>query len=1052
MELESVLDALGYKESPNYLRAGTTEFATAPNYGHIFRRAATGAPQLRGVYALRSDHASSDSPIVPLVYVCQAHSRTEADRVHRLVWNQDIVPFLIVLTPTTINLYSGFRYEPNSSGHNNGLLRSLDFIDDIAKHLKEFSAASIDNASLWSKWGAKVAPENRVDWKLLRNLETLDSCLQKYEGIDRNISHALIGKYVYLSYLRDRNILSDRKLGQWGLSYENIFGRNAKRSSFFELCVHLKKWLNVDLFPLRPTDRAAVKAQHLKLVASAFAGDQVHALGHIQMHLDFKPYDFSFLPIETLSVIYEQFLHDGDDPLNNRAKQAGAYYTPLPIVNLMLDELEARHPISTGMRVFDPSCGSGAFLVQCFRRLVEKHVRPVRSRPSLTDLRTLLEKHIFGVDLDNDACSVTELSLTLTLLDYLEPPDLTDRPRARLPVLRNKNIFCSNFFESNSPWHSLLTRHKCAWIVGNPPWKSINAPQRAPIERAPLAWIQANQAEKPVGDYQLARAFAWRATDYVAEDGMVAFLLPALSLFAERARDFRSAFFNSLDVEVIVNLANLRRILFKGRSKAPAAAFFYRLPGTNTREYVSIYSPVLANQELIRPLKSDREAWAFVVNASEIKDVALSELEDGNPLPWKIASWGSYLDQRILRKTERKWPSLGKLESLGLYQISEGLQLRRETSREPVEYVPEVMGKNFLDLKRLKGRRKRFALPPWSVYTNSAELSYVRKGRASRALVVCRPPHILVSAARTFAIYSEDYVIVPPRQVGITSPSNDRPLLKALTLYMNSDFAFYFQFFRSSELGTERDRSTLGVLRSLPIALPEPGSSEMQTWVDLHSELVSSSIELDGTRGPQLDPNASSKHDALIMALNKKIYEALELDEREQQIISDFVSVRSGLNDGGLAERSISVPDQERMLAYGQRLKNELDDFVSEISSKRHTVHIVFDRQSAFVEVRYAKNAARGCDVLVQDADASGHQVLGNARDIVRKRYNQWIYFDRNLRIYLGKEVYILKPMQTVHWTQTQAMLDASQIISETISNQEGDFDPGEVRKLNGFL
>ena len=46
------------------------------------------------------------------------------------------------------------------------------------------------------------------------------------------------------------------------------------------------------------------------------------------------------------------------------------------------------------------------------------------------------------MDYDGDACSVTELSLILTLLDYVEPPDLEEGngPRFELPSLRGENM------------------------------------------------------------------------------------------------------------------------------------------------------------------------------------------------------------------------------------------------------------------------------------------------------------------------------------------------------------------------------------------------------------------------------------------------------------------------------------------------------------------------------------------------------------------------------------------------------------------------------------
>ena len=63
---------------------------------------------------------------------------------------------------------------------------------------------------------------------------------------------------------------------------------------------------------------------------------------------------------KTISVIYEQFLHSesqGDG--KNKAKEKGAYYTPVHLVNFVLDELESRKSLSSEGAVLDTACGSG---------------------------------------------------------------------------------------------------------------------------------------------------------------------------------------------------------------------------------------------------------------------------------------------------------------------------------------------------------------------------------------------------------------------------------------------------------------------------------------------------------------------------------------------------------------------------------------------------------------------------------------------------------------------------------------------------------------------
>ena len=74
---------------------------------------------------------------------------------------------------------------------------------------------------------------------------------------------------------------------------------------------------------------------------------------------------------------------------------------------------------------------------------------------------------------------------------------------------------------------------------------------------------------------------------------------------------------------------------------------------------------------------------------------------------------------------------------------------------------------------------------------------------------------------------------------------------------------------------------------------------------------------------------------------------------------------------------------------------------------------------------------------VVGSADQPTARQLEKTRTRLRKQQSQWVYFDRNLRIYEGTKTFVFKPLQRFHWTESQAMQDASEIIAETL--QFGD-------------
>ena len=85
------------------------------------------------------------------------------------------------------------------------------------------------------------------------------------------------------------------------------------------------------------------------------------------------------------------------------------------------------------VRLLDPACGSGAFLVEAFDQLyahytaANDHLADLRGQPELFDLdKRILQQNLFGVDLNDEAIEICRLSLwiktaqrgkTLTALD-----------------------------------------------------------------------------------------------------------------------------------------------------------------------------------------------------------------------------------------------------------------------------------------------------------------------------------------------------------------------------------------------------------------------------------------------------------------------------------------------------------------------------------------------------------------------------------------------------------------------------------------------------------
>jgi hypothetical protein len=749
-----------------------------------------------------------------------------------------------------------------------------------------------------------------------------------------------------------------------------------------------------------------------------------------QLHLDFELYDFSFIPIETLSVIYEQFLHLPEaGQSTSRGRKVGAYYTPVPLITFMLEELEKKRPLVPDMKILDPACGSGAFLVQCYRRLIEKRRRHTQRPLQPSELRSILTSQIFGVERDGDACRVAELSLILTLLDYVNPPDLENNSSFQLPLLRETNIFEADFFALDSAWTKMASTKKFDWVIGNPPWVSLSSQSVQQEDQYVWQWMKTNAKEAPTGGYQVAEAFVWKTLPCLGQDGVAGLVVPAMTLFKKESTHFRQKFFETVRTWCVANFANLAEVLFTKRARRPALALFFHLRSDHIEEdqeeTILTYAPLVANQEANRPREGgkQKDTWNIIINAAEIQEVPTYKAATGDMLPWKLAMWGCFRDGKLLERIARKFPIFRDFAKSHDIVAHQGFELRKKIaqSQEPLEVRPELAGKKRVDFIKLRGSGRIFVFPESAIDILPEEHIYVRKGRSELPMRVAMPPHILVDEGRRFAVYSEEFIAISAGQIGIASASGKELLLKALSLYLSSDFVTYQQFFTTSQWGISTSIATLDALKNLPIPLDSLSQKELIEWADLRDSLAEIAVQ---ERQCFADK---------IAELNERVYCLLGMRETDRILVHDFVTMTMQCIQGKVTKEVLASPSESIMQLYSQCLKRELDAFIDGQPDMQHEILVLHNSHSAMLAIRLIHGKV-SLSPTIRPANEETAREFSQIRERLKQRHSQWLNFNRNLRIYDRDVVYCFKPMQALHWTQRQAILDASEVIAETLA------------------
>lgn len=298
------------------------------------------------------------------------------------------------------------------------------------------------------------------------------------------------------------------------------------------------------------------------------------------------PYEFSAMPADILGRVYEQFLGATITLKNHKAtveekpevrKAGGVYYTPVPIVEYIVEEtigplLDGVAPSDVAkLRILDPACGSGSFLIAAYQYLIDWHTgyyaKTPRNAKKYLDKRSdggvrlntaerkrILLANIFGVDIDPQAVEVTKLSL---LLKVIEGQTQLELATGRILPDLDANIRCGNSLidldfplpldvteeerQQYNPFNwaesfpEIMSNGGFDAIVGNPPYLNIDAVWGRKDLR--LAYIKSRYSKIHTDKTDILFYFLARAIEICK--GEIGFIISRSFLEADKAQKLR---------------------------------------------------------------------------------------------------------------------------------------------------------------------------------------------------------------------------------------------------------------------------------------------------------------------------------------------------------------------------------------------------------------------------------------------------------------------------------------------------------------------------------
>ena len=969
-------------------------------------------PHISGAYFIQGN---------PVVYFSQFEEVDTAAlaQLYRSVWSQGKAALLYVISRQDILVFNSYDGPPSrdnpdeilspDEAHRHRLLHHLQSLYDIetarqniADKLRNYRRIYLDTGAFWqTEDGQHINREKRADQRLLASMALLRRRLLA-EDLSSEIAYALLGRSIFIRYLEDRGILTGSLVAQItnGLAQNYLTALDSKEVTY-DLFDYLHQRFNGDIFPVDERERKVVSEGHLGLIQRFL---QKEDLGTGQ--LSFWPYDFSYVPIELISGIYDTFLS------NEKRREYGTYNTPLALVDFIVEETLPLAKTTSEMTILDPACGSGVFLVRAYQRLIESWKQRNPGHPSASQLTELMKQSIFGVDVQLNAVRIAAFSLCLSMLDYLRNEDIIQES-FRFPRMETSNLIHADFFSEEID--RKFSDRKFDRVVGNPPWGN------GTLRGLALKWV--TDWNLPTGDKQLVQAFLYRAPHFCVQHGEVAMLASTKSTIivgSDTHQKFRQKFFDMCHIRVVVNFSALVYELFPD-SLSPSVALFYQFEQFTEQSKLIYATP--------KPSSLSQSLGAIVLDKADIKFLDREELRS-NPALWKVALWGNPRDASVIERLQAL-PTLDQQrEKLGWNKIEEGFISTYIGSDE--NPAPWLYGKPFVDVKKRKFK-------PYVMSVNDVvQETIFHRHRTPKAYAA---PLALIHRSACEAAFFEESVAFRDKISSITGKVGDENLLKWVVMYINSKLARYYHFLTSTSWAVERGTIAHEEYKHMPFVLPDKDDPRLQEALTLFEEIVQLYQKRDEPLGGRYDEDIEKAKERI----DELVFDIYDVVPMEQQLIKDMVNYEIKFFEW--SKRKKRHIDDEKARPVRSPDASMLEEY-AEAFIEVATSHLRYQNQTLNARVYQDGEPLSVVEFeLVHVADAQAvhsisgseelHDLLSMLDRLLRERQASTLYVRRHVRIYDGPRFYSVRPNERRLWTRSLAYADAGRFVAEILSRSK---------------
>lgn len=1013
------------------------------------------------------------------------HNPVERKKIHKQCWNFNKAPIIIFLygeslpiidqgnelvfnLDENIEIYNGFEFNQNTE----------ELVELTEKSsITDFSYFNLVSGKIWEKYENSFNPETKVDYNLLKNIEDARGLLIDKNNLTPIIVNRVIGRLIFIRYLIDRNV----KLGLYTenngfLSKEKLVEIIQNADELYLLFDYIKKF-NGDLFPYVQKENGLQKqdwgfekqellsnSENLAILSHLFSGKIEIRTGQASL---FDFYDFSIIPIEFVSNIYEYFIG-----IENQGKNK-AFYTPSFLVDFILSEtiepfLKTEN--TWECKVLDPACGSGIFLVETLRKVIIKYkeLHPLISVDDFkTEIKRILSENIFGIDKDGDAIDVAIFSLYVTLLDFIEHPK--DVENFKFPQLRGKNFFQADFFENSfneieNDFVKGLNNVRLNFIIGNPPWGRVSdskyrryAKERLknePRENERLKNVGfknykgENRKIEIINNNEISQGFLLRSKDFSSSVSQTrcALIVTSKILHNIYSDIFRNYFLNNVCIEKVVDFSAISEHLFIKRkggksTLGPAALLTFSWEDKHKISHNIIHHIAPKLNRFFHLLK------IFVIEKHDYKKVLQTQFIKFDWL-WKTMLYGNVLDFDFITslKDEFKITVNDLTNDQSRFLYGGGLILGGG-DKNPTDFLKNkaLIDANSIDsFFRSPNLNTEWYLgngKQWDrKFAHRSKKELFEKGLFDGDSLLIKKG--LTSDYHLVAAFSKAPGVFIDTITGIKAIlPEDVPLLKCLAGVLNSDFFSYYLFLTFSSAGVERKQAHNPEVFSLPFAFNHEIAEIASQITLLKEEVFALEGKVDNFHPEKMQheyqlSQLKDETKILIDKLQTIIFSTYNLTDSQKELVNYSQDISIPLFKGDL--NPIRSVERQELTSYANIFVKNFSHLF-EYSNRHFQVEIFSD--DFVIGMKFKILQTKPDQNIVYRADLKSLFIINVLSGISFQQITESIFIQKDIKIINRDSFSIIKPNEYKCWHKAVAYLDVNEfkrlLIGKKIEEEE---------------